>query len=532
MGKIIFDTNSAKGFKWHTINKVWVKGVFFDENQKLYSKTALPEYFKNTDSFDSFIFLLKKCNGIFSVIIKKNDEIWCAVDRNISSPLFYSKINNEWIVSDNTNTIAASLPIVKQNKFQVTVYRSLGHTFGRETLVTDINQVECAQALRLKDGKIVEKINYHVFSVKTFNNKPKKELLNIGFNLFEDSFNRLVKSLNGRTAVVPLSGGFDSRMIAAALKKLKYENVICFTYGKRENNNEIELSRKVAKALNYKWLFVEYNNKLFDGFLNTIEFHDYMHFSSHLSSMFYLQEYFAVRYLKNNKLVPEDSIFIPGHSGDLIGGSQLVKVIDKNLNVNNIVTFFINKKSIYNPLSSKNKKELKKLIQAEITDKLINKGATVFEELDIREKISKVIFNSSSVFDFFGYEKRFPFWDLKLLDFFLSLPPEHREMKKLYDSILIDKYFKPYGIYFKDELQPSKSKIVFEKIKNSIKQHIQYKFKFTLLKKRDWLNSYEAIMPLLNKMKENGHKMHFKAVSFNEILIEYYLFCLKKEISK
>ncbi len=531
MGKIIINTGSAKGFKWHTTDNVWAKGYFFDANDNYFEKEQLLDYFKTIDTHRLFVETLKNCNGVFSVIIKQNNEIWCAVDRNISFPLFFSNINNEWIISDNADFLKNKLSDIKINTLQETVYKSLGHTFGSETLIAGINQVQCGQTILLKNDRAVKKEFYHTFSVKTFNNKDKNELLNHGYELFEKCFKRLVKSLNGRTAVIPLSGGFDSRVIAAGLKKQKYENVICFTYGKKRDNNEIELSKKVAKTLNYKWVFIEYNNKLFDDFSNTVEFNDYINFSGHLSSLFYLQEYFAVKYLKNKKLVPANSVFIPGHSGDLIGGSQLIKVFSKNLNVNRIPTCFINKKSIYNPLASKYKKKLKKSIQAEITNSSTNKGATVFEELDIKEKISKVIFNSSNVFDFFGYEKRFPFWDLNLLDFFLSLPPEQREMKKLYDSILIDKYFKPFNIYFENELQPSRFRIVFQKIKNSIKQLMPYSFKFDLLIKRDWLNSYEATMPLLNEMKKNGYKTNFKAISFNEVLIDYYIFTLKKEIN-
>ena len=29
--------------------------------------------------------------------------------------------------------------------------------------------------------------------------------------------------------------------------------------------------------------------------------------------------------------IPDDAVFIPGHSGDLIGGSQLIKAFDKDI---------------------------------------------------------------------------------------------------------------------------------------------------------------------------------------------------------
>jgi asparagine synthase (glutamine-hydrolysing) len=66
--------------------------------------------------------------------------------------------------------------------------------------------------------------------------------------------------------VVPLSGGLDSRIIVAMLKRLGVEDVICFTYGKK-GNREAEISRQVAEALGYRWYFVEYTKeKLYDGY--------------------------------------------------------------------------------------------------------------------------------------------------------------------------------------------------------------------------------------------------------------------------
>ena len=45
--------------------------------------------------------------------------------------------------------------------------------------------------------------------------------------IIENTFIRLVNSLKGKTAVIPLSGGFDSRLIAVMLKK---HNLIILTF--------------------------------------------------------------------------------------------------------------------------------------------------------------------------------------------------------------------------------------------------------------------------------------------------------------
>jgi asparagine synthase (glutamine-hydrolysing) len=132
------------------------------------------------------------------------------------------------------------------------------------------------------------------------------------------------------------------------------------------------------------------------------------------------------------------------------------------------------------------------------------------------------------VYDFFDYEKRFPFWDTELLNFFLWLPFKYREMKKLYNSIIIENYFKPYGLYFEEELEPTKKQIVIQKFKNKIKLLLPTLLKLKLLKKPDWKNYYEITAILSEDMKQKKYNFKFYGLSLNEILLEYYLFNLKK----
>jgi len=79
-------------------------------------------------------------------------------------------------------------------------------------------------------------------------------------SIYKNVFSRLIESVQGRTIVIPLSGGYDSRSSAAILKKLGYGNVICFTYGRPESF-EVQTSEKVAKDLGYKWCFINYAYK-------------------------------------------------------------------------------------------------------------------------------------------------------------------------------------------------------------------------------------------------------------------------------
>ena len=56
-----------------------------------------------------------------------------------------------------------------------------------------------------------------------------------------------------------------------------------------------------------------------------MNFKEYYKFASNHISVFGTQDYFAVKYLHDNKIINDDAIFVPGHSGDFLGGSHLDK---------------------------------------------------------------------------------------------------------------------------------------------------------------------------------------------------------------
>jgi asparagine synthase (glutamine-hydrolysing) len=516
-----------QGFRWYSLNNVHCKGCFFDNNDQLYEGVNMPQFFKDVFSFNDFVERLKKCNGIFSVIINHQDSYWLAVDRNISFPLFYSKVEGIYFVSDDPENLISRRTVNRIDPFQQTLFKAFGHTFGNKTLINDIYQVGCAEAICL-DSNELKQIHFHSFSVQRFQDLGYEKLKEAGKNIFDQALSRLVNSLNGRTAVVPLSGGYDSRFIAAGLKRMGYTNVVCYTYGKRENNPEWRISKKVAGTLGFKWIFVEYSTEFIQKYICSKEFEPYIHFVGHYSSLFFLQEYFAVRYLNENNLVPEDAVFLPGHSGDLIGGSQLVKVFEKELSFHDLSEHFIAQKSYYSTLKKTEKKQLKNELDLWWAGKRDYYAASVFEEIDIQEKISKVIFNSALIFDFFGYEKRFPYWDVPLLDFFLSVPMEHRELKKLYDDIFITHFFEPLGIHFKTELQPTSFELKKQHLKNYIKGWVPKKMLKNVLLKNDWLNYHQATQLLIQEMNQEKYLVNQNIKSFNEILIAYYLFKISK----
>ena len=291
---IHIDINSNKGFKWYKDGKIFVKGFLFDKKNNLYINEKIIEYFEGINNKKDFENKINDANGLYSIVIKQDNILFIAVDRIRMFPLFYSQNNNKIIISDDVETIKNEYCFNEINLNNASEFIATGYVTGKNTLINNIYQVQAGEIICFDNFNIDNKFYYKYITNKV-RSESYNELKNKLITIFENTFKRFISSLNNRTVVIPLSGGYDSRLIAVMLKKMGYDNVICYTYG-RKNNIEIPISKKVAEKLGYKWIYIEYNEKLIDNYLIDNEFIKYYKYSANYTSMFFMQEYFAVKY--------------------------------------------------------------------------------------------------------------------------------------------------------------------------------------------------------------------------------------------
>lgn len=378
-----------------------------------------------------------KWNGEYALIFTNEHNTTLVTDMKRSIPLFYSQDSAaNWIVQDYiTPHEGMDMVMEAEDEFLVT-----GFVFRDKTLFADWFQVPAVSYVKL--AKEAKQTYYYTYvlekeseSIDTF----AAELEQVFHDLFDD----LATRLKGRQIIIPLSGGYDSRLIALNLveRGLK-ENITTFTYG-RPGNGESTVSKQIADQLGLKWKYFAYDKKMWEDMYKSEEWKDYVVYSSNGVSVAHLQDFPSTKLLVQEEKL-EDAVFLPGHSLDYLAGGHLPyeSIIDKDFEVSEIQTFIMNKHFRLWELNGEktyaNTNIGRGLIEdIEVYSNYTNERvSSLIDEWNWRERQSKFIINSVRVYEYFGQSWSLPLWDDRLIHFFSKLPADLKYKKYLYDYTL------------------------------------------------------------------------------------------------
>jgi asparagine synthase (glutamine-hydrolysing) len=297
------------------------------------------------------------------------------------------------------------------------------------------------------------------------------------------------------------------------LKRLDYSNVLTFSYG-TDYDKEAQISKRVAEDLNFDWEFVLYTE---DKWNAVIELRSkYELWSSHYSTQPHVQDFLAVKELKDKYLAEPDAIFVPGHSGDFIAGSHLsYEILNSPMYNAEVCARFIYEKhfNLDKDLSDVYRSEILTKIERSFGHRFVmnrKSCASNFESWDWRERQCKFIVNSISVYTFFNFDFWLPLWDIDVLNAALSSNLDERYNRKWYIDYLTNDLAKIS--LFKDVeslsiRNPSELSIGFYTVRNLfIKLNLLYvfrklKFLYLFVFMREKLFSISYFVLSFNKKK-------------------------------
>ena len=443
-----------KGFKvhfrdqWHNNANTFTRGSAF-VGECLLEEQDLSSYFSRLSTETA----AEGANGFWGMVKQYESYIVIAADRMRSYPLFYGVSQNTVFVSDDAYWVKDAVGDEEFDEISKNEFLLTGYVTGCHTLCKNVKQIQAGEIIVIdfdEGGNVRFNFTsyYNFIHDNYFENLSKEQLMHEQEQILLKAVGRLINFARDRTIVIPLSGGYDSRLLATTLKRMNYRNVITFTYG-RINNPEYLMSREVAERLEYKWIFIPYDNEKAYEWYNSSERKNFNLYSDNLSTILPDREWPAVWELKNQNLIPQDSVFAPGHSGDFISGGHIPEALFKEeASQEKLVSEILKKHYVM-----WNWQGVKQEWSSTFTDKILNcieikshKGscnaANLYEKWNWQENQIKRMVNSVKIYDFFGYDYWLPLWDYEYMDFWCRVPLIYRINKSLYDEYVVNIYAK------------------------------------------------------------------------------------------
>ena len=437
-------------YLWNKSGTTYTRGsAFLDE--ELISGAVLSQLFSQEHAFDGFLSLLRRLNGFFAIVHQVDGSLFLAVDHLRSCPLFYGSGMNGVYVSDDPYWIRNETGDWSVDELSAAELLLAGFVTGSDTLSPNVKQVQPGEALTIQytTGKMqVTPVRYYEFIHSDFYVDSSDQLEARLDASLKASFNRLVRWARGRTIVVPLSGGCDSRLVVLMLKRLGYKDVVAFSYG-RPGNDESKISKQVASATGVRWEFVPYSNAAWRKWHDSEEWKRYSQMADGLASVPHLQDWPAVFELRKQELIPQDAVFVPGN---LAYSSMVFNIQPVRYPLVCSKTRVVKQKEILGSIHrafypmrdwARQSVDLKRQVDEKILRLLGSRPSYTPEEANSAYSWwwwqgfeSRFVTNAVRVYEFWGYEWWLPLWDLEIARFWSRVPMIHRLGKRLQRSHL------------------------------------------------------------------------------------------------
>jgi asparagine synthase (glutamine-hydrolysing) len=250
--------------------------------------------------------------GFFAAVVRDGDATYLVADGARSIPLYYD--SDGTTVSDRgrvvRDVLEADTDPIAESEFLLTRYVT-----GSETIWEGVRATQPGEVVRIGSGG-VDRRTYRDYwpaagaergeSASPMDSRTRLE------SALETALDRLERVAGGRPVVVPLSGGYDSRLLASALVERGRE-VIGFTFG-RSGHPDVELSREIADRLGIPWEFCDYDATLWREWYHGSAGRAYRRRAFGGDALPFLAEWPAVRQLVADGRLPNDALYCPGHT--------------------------------------------------------------------------------------------------------------------------------------------------------------------------------------------------------------------------
>ena len=402
-------------------------------------KSKLSEWLKNTDG-----------DFIIYIIDNNNDSIFILNDIFGRLPLYYNVSENGITISRYLRFIKLINNELKFNKIAISQFLLLGYMLGKHTILDNVFHLRPGSLIKIETSKVsVEVIHEFNFENKKYRERNLEENITNLSNLFSKA---AINRLQGADKnIVAVSGGLDSRAIAACLNKHNSPFIaVTMKYKTGYTEEEVVVAEQIAALLNLDWKLLDVVPPTGEDIYTLLKIKEGMN-SLYMTGIIPF-------YKEIQKSFGNNINFFTGDNGD-----KLIFTIDRPItnfkNVDELVEYIISEHAIIPldevvALTKTNKTELYNDLKELVLS---------FPESDLKQKYIHFRINEKPFKYAYQGEDRHrnyfwsvsPFWSIQFFNYIMNCSDESKIRHKTYRALL-------------QSYSPEATDLVYTNIKSSI----------------------------------------------------------------
>lgn len=505
----------------------------YPDSTTCFRNHELHDYLAESTGFADFIKRCAHLNGQWRAFVRPKHNptlLYVAVDPLSTMRLYYRKNHRGEVFFSDSGFDLISSSFTPKSDVEL-FFSRWGFLQGSDTLHPEVFFMEPASALRIDDKGNISVVNYlgypHTDDCHLWDDETKA--LEAMDNAFEEARSHLLKALDGRPILLPLTSGKDSRLIASWLKRSGYPEVHTFSYGAHPRIADNVRAEEVARRLGFTHEFIPTlpQNLPPTGYTKDPEVIPYLKYISGASSGYYFQEYQAAKKL-SQEWKSRDAVVLPGHIADVLFGfcvtdPKILHITPPSLP--KIAQQILGRESGHRKLSKQEWDRLLamtvKQLEQSLHEEECSDAVHLFQYYFLRHQEARYFLNSMQSWRYFGMNIWLPYADRSLINLGLRFPGKHLFGKKLYEQYT-RKQFQDLGIYF--DADPSLYREVSSfsaQIKNKLRPYCQqWLMSRDKIPHSDDVGLVEIMRPVIEQVRQSGR---YPATTINGVSFAWIL---------
>lgn len=436
---------------WYRTPSGAMRGVVFEGQTRLSPSDAITKGLAALES-NCFAKVVGAWNGFFALAVVADNKVGLSVDRARSIPIYYAVEGGSVLVSDSASWLHQEIAMPALSAARAAELLLSGYVLNDRTLCPAIRQVRPGECVVLSPAEpglrswTCEHVRVLPFVPRGDDTYSYEESLERYAVILQTCFERAVEYAGDRQIVVPLSGGYDSRLALLMLRKLRPRNLHAYTYG--ADPAEVGPSQFVANACDVPWHRCDYRVQTWRRARESGLWFDYLDGASDLTAVAHPQDWLAVQELMRARLVDDNAVVVPGYAADLPAGSFFTFLGQDGLralgDTRGFSSFLWQNRFWQWPGNTLDEEILQDVRQSLETslDELRDLGtwSQAFDAWMFAEQVPKYTVNALRVVDRYGLDWWIPFFDREFISFWERVPNQYRLGERLHRD-LTDRLF-------------------------------------------------------------------------------------------